>query len=173
MVIDETLTEDPELVRAAASATLLAVENGALEGELRASRARILEAGHAERRRIERDLHDSTQQRLVALRHPPHAHRRAARGRAGARRCSSASAARSTTPSRSCATVAHGIYPPVLGDRGVGAALEAVARSSAMPIRVGDEWRGRQPEAIETTVYFCCLECTPERGQARAAAARP
>src|SRR5439155_3912243 len=68
MVIDERLAEEPELVHAAASATLLAVENGALEGELRASRARILEAGHAERRRIERDLHDSTQQRLVSLR---------------------------------------------------------------------------------------------------------
>ena len=71
MVIDETLAEDPELVRAAASATLLAVENGDLEGELRASRARILEAGHAERRRIERDLHDSTQQRLDLAAAPP------------------------------------------------------------------------------------------------------
>jgi signal transduction histidine kinase len=68
MVLDETLAEDPELVHAAASATLLAVENGALEGELRASRARILQAGDEERRRIERDLHDSAQQRLVALR---------------------------------------------------------------------------------------------------------
>jgi signal transduction histidine kinase len=68
MVIDEVLTEDPELVRAAAGATLLAVENGHLEGELRASRARIVEAGSTERRRLERDLHDSTQQRLLALR---------------------------------------------------------------------------------------------------------
>ena len=68
MVIDETLAEDPELVRAAASATLLAVEIGALEGELRASRERLVDAGHRERRRIERDLHDGAQQRLVALR---------------------------------------------------------------------------------------------------------
>ena len=67
MVIDESLTEDPELVQAASTATLLAVENGSLAGELRASRTRILEAGHAERRRIERDLHDSAQQRLIAL----------------------------------------------------------------------------------------------------------
>ena len=55
--------------------------------------------------------------------------------------------------------VAHGIYPSVLADRGVGTALRAVARSSAMPVRVGDEWRGRHSEAVETTVYFCCLEC--------------
>ena len=67
LVIDEALLEDPELVRAAASVTLLAVENGALEGEARISRERILEAGHAERRRIERNLHDSAQQRLIAL----------------------------------------------------------------------------------------------------------
>jgi LuxR family transcriptional regulator, maltose regulon positive regulatory protein len=68
LVIDETLAEDPELVGAAASATLLAVENGHLEGELQASRAQILEAADTERRRIERDLHESTQQRLVSLR---------------------------------------------------------------------------------------------------------
>ena len=55
--------------------------------------------------------------------------------------------------------VAHGIYPSVLADRGVGRALKAVARSSATPVRVADEWRGRPAEAVETTVYFCCLEC--------------
>ena len=68
MVVDDALTEDQELIRAAAAATLLAVENGHLEGELRASRARLVEAGSAEGRRLERDLLDSTQQRLLALR---------------------------------------------------------------------------------------------------------
>ena len=67
MVIDESLTADPELVRAASTATLIAVENGSLEAELRASRARIVEAGDAERRRIERDLHDGAQQHLAGL----------------------------------------------------------------------------------------------------------
>jgi signal transduction histidine kinase len=56
-------------------------------------------------------------------------------------------------------TVAHGIYPPVLADRGVGAALRAVARHSAIPVRIGDEWHGRHSEPVETTVYFCCQEC--------------
>ena len=158
MVIDETLAEDPELVQAAASATLLAVENGHLEGELRASRARILEAGHAERRRIERDLHDSTQQRLVSLRlhltlageQLDGAEERAMLERLGTEVDDAIEELR---------TVAHGIYPSVLADRGVGAALKAVARSSAMPVRVGDEWRDRQTEPVETTVYFCCQEC--------------
>jgi signal transduction histidine kinase len=158
MVIDETLAEDPELLRAAASATLLAVENGALEGELRASRARILEAGHSERRRIERDLHDSTQQRLVSLRihltlaseQVDRAEERAMLERLGTEIDDTIEDLR---------TVAHGIYPSVLTDRGVGAALKAVARSSAIPVRVGDHWHGRQSEAVETTVYFCCQEC--------------
>jgi hypothetical protein len=68
MVIDDALAEDPELVRAATSATVLAVENGTLEGELRASQTRVREVGAAERERIERNPHDSAQQRLVALR---------------------------------------------------------------------------------------------------------
>ena len=138
MVVDETLTEDPELVRAAASATLLAVENGELEGELRASRARILEAGHAERRRIERDLHDSAQQRLVALRiHLTLAgeqleapQERAMIERLGAEVDEAIDELRD---------VAHGVYPPVLGRRGLGAALRAVARRSAIPVRVRDD----------------------------------
>jgi signal transduction histidine kinase len=158
MVIDETLAEDPELVRVAASATLLAVENGALEGELRASRARILEAGHAERRRIERDLHDSAQQRLVALRihltlageRLDRSEQRAMLDRLGAEVDDAIDELR---------TVAHGIYPQVLAQHGVGAALAAVALRSAMPVGIRDEWIGRQSEAVETTVYFCCMEC--------------
>ena len=65
---DDALAENPGLVDAAASATLLAVETGRLEGELRASQARALAAADAERRRIGRDLHDTAQQRLLALR---------------------------------------------------------------------------------------------------------
>jgi signal transduction histidine kinase len=158
MVIDETLAEDPELVRAAASATLLAVETGDLEGELRASRERILEAGNAERRRIERDLHDSAQQRLVAL------------------RIHLAIAAEGLDPSDSAGlfeglgvevdeaidelrSVAHGAYPQLLADLGVGAALAVVARHSPIPVRIGGELIGRHTEAVETTVYFCCQEC--------------
>jgi signal transduction histidine kinase len=68
MIMDDALVEDPELVRAATSATVLAVENGNLEGRLRESELRVREVGAAERKRIERNLHDSAQQRLVALR---------------------------------------------------------------------------------------------------------
>ena len=131
MVVDETLAEDPELVRAAASATLLAVENGALEGELRASRARILEAGDAERQRIERDLHDSAQQRLVALRihltlageQLERSDERAMLERLGVEVDDAIDELR---------TVARGVYPHLLSE-GVGAALADVGRRSAIP----------------------------------------
>jgi signal transduction histidine kinase len=158
MVVDETLAEDPELVHAAASATLLAVENGHLEGELRASRARIVQAGHAERRRIERDLHDSAQQRLVALRihlalTGEQLHRseeRAMLERLGTEVDQAIDELRA---------VAQGVYPQVLAQGGVGPALAAVARRSAIPVSVRDAGLGRHPEGIEMTVYFCCLEC--------------
>lgn len=128
-----------------------------LEGELIASRQRILEAGYAERRRIERDLHDSAQQRLVALRiHLALAGERLVRPedrtmleRLGVEVDDAIDELR---------TVAHGIYPPILAGQGIGAALASVARSSAMPVGVRDGWLGRHSEAVETTVYFCCVE---------------
>ncbi|HEX5621334.1 MAG TPA: ATP-binding protein [Solirubrobacteraceae bacterium] len=158
MVIDETLMEDPELVRAAASATLLAVENGALEGELRASRARIVEAEHAERRRMERDLHDGAQQRLVALRMhlglvgEKLAHRQE-------QELLDSLGVEVDQAIHELRELAHGVYPQLLAQAGVGAALTAVARRSGMPTRVVEHGLSRHPEAVEITVYFCCVEC--------------
>jgi signal transduction histidine kinase len=158
MVIEQTLAEDPELVRAAASATLLAVENGALEGELRASQARIVQAGDAERRRIERNLHDSAQQRLVALRiHLSAAGERL--DRADERAMLERLGTEVEHAIDDLRTVAQGIYPQALIDGGVGAALTEVSRRSPLRTSVLDGWRGRHSEAVESTVYFCCLEC--------------
>ena len=70
-------------------------------------------------------------------------------------------------------TVAHGIYPPVLGDRGVGAALKAVARSAAIPIRIGDGWRGRQLGGGRDDGLLLLPGVPAERGQARRARGRP
>jgi len=157
MAVDRSLAEDPELVRAAASATLLAVENGALEGELRASQARIVQAGDAARRRIERDLHDSAQQRLVALRiQLSAAGERLDNGDRALLERLGTEVERAIDDLR---TVAQGIYPQVLVDGGVGAALTEVARRSPVPTRVLDGWNGRHSETLESTVYFCCLEC--------------
>jgi signal transduction histidine kinase len=116
-----------------------------------------LEACHAERRRIERDLHDSAQQRLVALRvHLTLAGERL--DRSEERTMLERLGVEVDDAIDELRTVAHGIYPPILADQGIGAALASVARSSAMPVEIRDGWLGRHSEAVETTVYFCCLE---------------
>jgi signal transduction histidine kinase len=144
-------------VRAAVSATVLALEQGALEGELRSSRARIVEAGDAARRRIERDIHDSTQQRLVALRihlelagaNLEQREQRAMVERLGHEVDEAIDDLR---------TVASGVYPAVLTDSGVGPALRSVARHAVLPVSVVDHGIGRHAPHVESTVYFCCLE---------------
>jgi signal transduction histidine kinase len=158
MEIDETLAEDPELVRAAASATVMAVENGALEGELRASRTRILEAGQAERRRIERDLHDSAQQRLLALRvHLMLAGEQLDRTKE--RETLERLGAEVEQAIDELRDVAHGSHRELLARAGLRAALEDVAARSAVPVSIRGDALARHSVALETTVYFCCLEC--------------
>jgi signal transduction histidine kinase len=157
MVVDEALTEDPELIRAAAAATLLAVENGHLEGELRASRARIVEAGSAERRRLEQNLHDSTQQRLLALRiHLGLAGEQLERPEDRARlERLGADLEEAIDDLRS---VARGIYPQLLSRYGVAEALASVTDGGSMRVDIRDAGLGRHAEGVELTVYFCCLE---------------
>jgi signal transduction histidine kinase len=157
MTIDAALMEDPELVRAAAAATLLAVENGHLEGELRASRARIVEAGSAERRRLERNLHDSTQQRLLAIRihlglaaeQADRAEDRATLERLGADLEEAIDDLRS---------VARGLYPQLLARYGVAEALASMTDGGPLIVDIRDEGLRRHAEGVELTVYFCCLE---------------
>jgi signal transduction histidine kinase len=127
--------------------------------ELRASRARIVEAGDAQRRAIERDLHDGAQQHLVAL-------------------AVNVNLARQITDSdpvtakelleqvghdlqdavQELRNLAHGIYPPLLMDRGLRDALTAAAGRAALPTEVKADSVGRYPQAVEAAVYFCCLE---------------
>jgi signal transduction histidine kinase len=148
MVIDSVLTEDPELVRAAASATLLAIEHGHVEGELEAERG--------ERRRLERDLHDGAQQRLLALRiHLDLAGELLDRPEDRARlRQLGTEVDEALDDLRS---LAHGIYPHALADGGVAAALAAATRD-VIPINIENGLTRRHPRAVELTAYFCCLE---------------
>jgi signal transduction histidine kinase len=158
MEIDEALTENPELVRAAASATLVAVENGALEGELLASRSRLLEAERAERERIGRDLHDSAQQRLIALR--IHLALLGEQLEASEERELVARLGEEVGHTiEDLRDIAEGVMPAVLAEGGVSAALEVVARRSPVRVTVYDSGFGRPPEAVETAIYFCCIEC--------------
>jgi signal transduction histidine kinase len=157
MVVDATLAEDPELVRAATSATVLAIENGDLEGELRDTQARIVAAGDAERHRIERDLHDSAQQRLIALR----IHLALAIEKIDGSEQRTMIEQLGTEAEEALddlRTVAAGVYPDLLDQAGIAAALRSVSRHAAIPITIEDPGLRRHRQAIELAIYFCCLE---------------
>ena len=127
--------------------------------ELRASRQRLVTAQDGERRRIERNIHDGAQQQLVAL----------------AVQTRMAEALAGTDPDRErellhqvqqglqdaledLRDLARGIYPPLLADQGLGAALEAQARRSTVPVTMEAEGVERYPQEAEAAVYFCVLE---------------
>ena len=154
--MDDALAENPELVDAAASATLLAVETGRLEGELRASQARALAAAADERRRIGRDLHDSAQQRLLALRvHLSLAGEQLQPDELPIVEKLGRELDEALDELRS---VARGIYPQVLAEHGLAAALRSAVQGAAIPVTITDERLRRRSETIELAVYFSCLE---------------
>jgi signal transduction histidine kinase len=127
--------------------------------ELRASRARIVEAGDAQRRRIERDLHDGAQQHLVALAVNVNLARQIADSDPEAAKAILEQIGGDLQEAvQELRNLAHGIYPPLLMDRGLPEALSAAAGRSALPTDVQAEGIGRYPQAVEAAVYFCCLE---------------
>ena len=163
---DRVLADRPELLDVAGGLIAVAVEQRRLEEEAEAavreaqeSRARLAESADAERRRIERDLHDGAQQRLVAMRielgliedllheDPDSA---AARIRE-----LEASAEEALEELRS---LAHGVRPPLLNDRGLPDAVRAALARSALPTAFHAEGIGRYPPAVESAVYFSVLE---------------
>jgi signal transduction histidine kinase len=127
--------------------------------ELRVSRARVVAAADAERRRIERDLHDGAQQHLVAL--------EANLGALDGLIDSDAEQAKAILDELRAAAreamhdfrdLAHGIYPPLLQDRGLSEALANAARRATISTRLEAAEIGRYEPEIEATVYFCCVE---------------
>jgi signal transduction histidine kinase len=127
--------------------------------ELQASRARIVAAGNAERRRIERNLHDGAQQRLVALAVKLRlAHQLADVDVEQAKGMLEELRGELREAVEELRTLAHGIYPPLLMDQGLAAALGSAADRAALPTRLESSSVGRYPTEAEAAVYFCCLE---------------
>ncbi|MGN6170468.1 MAG: sensor histidine kinase [Solirubrobacteraceae bacterium] len=163
IVHDRQLAEDPELLKAAGAVVLLAEENAELDaawkrslGELADSRGRLVSAGARERRKLERDLHDGAQQRLLALQvklrmTQEHATPELADELAEMR----VDAMEAVEELRA---LARGIYPPVLVERGVADALRSVAITAPVPVAVHDSGIGRCEVATEAALYFCVLE---------------
>ena len=129
------------------------------ERELRASRQRIVTAGDEERRRLERNLHDGAQQRLVALSVALRlAESRLAAGGGGRRRAPGRARGRSWAQAlEELRELARGIHPAVLSDRGLGPALEALAARTPIPVEVTLP-EGRLPREVEAAIYYVVSE---------------
>lgn len=147
------------LVRDLASQAGLVLRNVRLIEELRASRQRLVAAQDAERRRLERNIHDGAQQQLVALTVKLRLlEQTAAREPAKASEIASQLQHETTATLEDLRDLARGIYPPLLADEGLPAALTAQARKVEIPVTVQADGVGRFRQDVEAAVYFSCLE---------------
>jgi signal transduction histidine kinase len=127
--------------------------------DLRASRTRIVAAADAERRRIERDLHDGAQQYLVAVAMKASlVQELSEQGDSKAKVLLQELISDTQTALDELRDLAHGIYPPLLSSDGLAGALGAVCRRAPLPTRFESDGIGRYQPATEAAIYFCCLE---------------
>ncbi len=173
IVCDPALENQRAMVEAAAAWVTVSTERERLNRlvsdslrDVEESRHRLATAAAAERRRIERDLHDGAQQRLVTLRvqlglieedleQDP---------AGGAERLHQLGASVEAVID-DVRSLARGIYPPLLADAGVVEALRAVAAREAMTVHIDADEPRRQPLEVESAVYFCCLEALQNAGK--------
>jgi signal transduction histidine kinase len=166
IVHDADLAEESGLVQAVGAATALTLENERLDAELlakvaelRASRSRLVRAGYEERRRLERDLHDGAQQRLMALGiNLRLARDRIARDPDEAAELVDASLQELNEASGELRELARGIHPAVLNDRGLEAALKGLAGRAPVPVELVETPDDRLPSSVESAVYFVVAE---------------
>jgi signal transduction histidine kinase len=156
----ETVTPaTEELVADVASQAGLVLRNVRLIEELRESRQRLVAAQDHERRRLERNIHDGAQQQLVALAVKLRlVETMAERDPAKAKALAAEAKAESQEALENLRDLARGIYPPLLADQGLAAALESQARKAPFPVLVEPNGVGRYPAEAEATAYFCVLE---------------
>ena len=170
----EPLTPAGErLVRDVAAQAGLVLRNVALIEDLRASRQRLVSAADEARRGLERNLHDGAQQQLVALRICLGLARQVvASSPQEAAELLAQTEHQAQEALAEMRELAHGIYPPLLADLGLAAALQAQARKAAIPVTVEAAGVGRYPQDTEAAVYFCVLEALQNVAKyARASAA--
>ena len=157
----------PELEREFGAAIRLGLENERLQAEIlfqlsevRASRARIVQAGDAERRRLERNLHDGAQQRIVALSYDIRLAHASAEADADDRTRLLLERALADVQAGlgELRELAHGIYPAILTEAGLGPALATFADSASIPVELDDAVQRRYPEMIETAAYLMVAE---------------
>ena len=174
------LLDDPDLVLEVASAARLGLENERLqaalraqEDDIRASRARIVHTADSERHRLERDLHDGAQQRLIALllglRLVPT--ESGPSGGVDVNRGLEAVVTSVQSAIDELRAVAHGVHPAVLSDEGLAAAIEALAEESILPLAIDSLPEERYSAAVESAAYRLVSE-TAKAGATRVSAVR-
>jgi signal transduction histidine kinase len=163
-----------QLVADVASQAGLVLSNAGLIEDLRASRQRLVTAQDEERRRIERNIHDGAQQDLVAMAIKLRlAGTTVDEDPAEAKEIIGELQADASGALENLRDLARGIYPPLLADLGLTAALSAQARKSSVPVTVEADGIGRFSQDTEAAVYFCCLEALQNIAKyARATSAR-
>ena len=172
LVHDPSLKHESELLDAVSAAAGIALENGRLHVELKAnleelrgSRGRVIEAGQKERQRLERNLHDGAQQRLIAL--------SLELGLLGERLGSGSDARAGVDQARSeialsleeLRDVARGLHPAVVSGHGLAVALESLAAGASVPVRLTVELDGRLPERVEVAAYYVVCESLANIGK--------
>jgi signal transduction histidine kinase len=167
LIHDASLGDEPELVEAVAAAARLAVENERLQAavraqleDVRASRARLVTAQDAERRRVERDLHDGAQQQLVtlALMLRTARERLATHPDGELEATLAAASAQLAEALAELRDLARGIHPAILTEAGLAPALESLAERAPTPTVVQIATSARLPEAVEASIYFVVSE---------------
>jgi signal transduction histidine kinase len=165
LVHDSSLREEPELLGAVTAAAGFALENARLHAELRArleelkgSRARIIEAAQTERQRLERNLHDGVQQRLVALSLELGLLEERFEGDTAATAALEQTRRELTESLRELRELAHGIHPAVVTAHGLAVALKTLVARAPVPVRLTVDLDGRLPERQEVAAYYVVSE---------------
>jgi signal transduction histidine kinase len=172
LVHDPSLDDEQELLDAVSAAAGIALENARLQAELRArleelheSRARVLSAGQEERRRLERNLHDGAQQRLISL----SLDLKRLEGQLGddpAARAEIDQARREISTSLDeLRTIARGLHPAVVSGHGLRVALDTLVAKASVPVTLSTDIDGRLDEAIEVAAYYVVSESLANVGK--------
>jgi signal transduction histidine kinase len=172
LVHDRSLLDEPELLAAVTSAAAIAIENARLHVDLRArleelrgSRARIVEAGLKERQRLERNLHDGAQQRLVALSLELRLLEERVDGDPETRRRLDLARREIGSSLAELRELARGLHPAVVTGHGLEVALESLAARAPVPVTLTVATGGRLPDATEVAVYYLVAECLTNIGK--------
>jgi signal transduction histidine kinase len=162
---DPELDEEPELLNAVSAGAGMALENERLHVELRArleelrgSRARIVDAGQSERQRLERNLHDGAQQRLIALSLELGLLEARLDGDPDAKARLAEARGEIATSLEELRAVARGIHPAVVSGHGLAVALEQLAARAAVPVKLSVRLAGRLPERLEVAAFYLVSE---------------